>query len=292
MVGAFLLSDPTFRYPRLGVSLERSLPQLGGKDLITMHVSLDTGTELLGEDQLGEEPAIQDSFTLLMILSEEMQPRSESGEVLYKVEEMQSEQWAWKKAELNKLQARSQVFPRALATSPTITIPKTHELAESDVWTPFVMALWPKLPEGMQKAGKSSWVDQFSYTEKNPLGGDPIKVNCQLVYRMDKFLNTNYGVYANLLVLGTLQAASGQDPSIKVAGTFKGFSMLDPETGRVAGGEYRVEQRVMVQKPNLPVARTTTYQGVRYWRPKFHQGMQGGPKAIPAATPAAAPAGS
>jgi hypothetical protein len=284
LIGGFIISDPTFRYPRLGVQLSRSLEDLAGRDPITMQVSLDTGTELLTEDQLGEEPAIQDSFTLLMILSEDVQPKAESASVLYKVEEMQSEQWAWKKAELNKLQARTQIFARALATAPVVTVPKPHELAEGDVWAPFVMSLWPKLPEGFQKAGKASWSDQYSYTEKSPLNGDAIKVNCQLVYRLDKFLNTNYGLYANLVVLGTLSAASGQDPSIKVEGTFKGFSMIDPETGRVAGGEYRLEQRVMVQQPNLPIARTTTFQGVRYWRPKFHQGMQG-PSSLPAATP-------
>jgi hypothetical protein len=289
LIGAFVVSDPTFRYPRMGVKLSRSLEGLAGKDLITMQVSLDTGTELLTEDQLREEPSIQDSFTLLMILSEEIQPKSESANVMYKVEEMQSEQWAWKKAELNKLQARTQIFPRALATTPVMTVPKPHELAESDVWTPFVMAMWPKLPEGFQKAGKSSWSDQYSYTEKNPLGGDPIKVNCQQVYRLDKFINTNSGVYANLIVLGTLQAASGQDPSLKVEGTFKGFCLLDPETGRVSSGEYRMEQRVMVQKPNLPIARTTTFQGVRYWRPKFHQGMKA-PAPGPAATPGASAA--
>lgn len=285
LVGGFIVADPTFRYPLMGVQLDRPLQGLAGKDAITMQVSLDTGTELVSEDQLRSEPAVQDSFNLLLILSEDVQPKSESANVLYKVEEMQSEQWAWKKAELNKLQARTQIFPKALATTPVITVPKTHELAESDVWTPFMMALWPKLPEGFQKAGKSSWSDQFSYTEKTPLGGDPVKINCQLVYKMDKFLNTNYGVYANLLVLGTLQAASGQDPSLKVTGTFKGFAMLDPDTGRVAGGEYRIEQQVMVHKPNLPIARTTTYQGVRYWRPKFHQGMQGPKTAVPAATP-------
>lgn len=288
LVAAFIVSDPTFRYPRFGVGLTRSLPKLQGKDPITMQVSLDTGTEVLGEGHHDEEPAIQDSFTLLMILSEDVQTQGNSANVVYKVEEMQSEQWAWKKAELNKLQARTQIFPQALATTPSISVPKPHELAESDVWTPVVMALWPKLPEGMQKAGRSSWNDQFSYLEKNPLGGDEIKVNCQLVYRLEKFLNTNYGLYANVLTLGTLTAASGQDPSVKVTGTVKGFLMLDPETGRVAGGEYRIEQQVMVQKPNLPTVRTSTYQGVRYWRPKFHQGMPA-PAAIPTNSEPTAP---
>lgn len=285
-VAAFVLSDPTFRYPRMGVQLSRSLEKLESKDLITMQVSLDTGTEVLGQDQLSEEPAIQDSFTLLMILSEDVQAATGSANVVYKVEEMQSEQWAWKKAELNKLQARTQVFPRALATTPNMSVPKPHELAELDVWTPLVMSLWPKLPEGFQKAGRSSWNEQFSYTEKNPLGGEPVKVNCQMVYRLDKFLNTNYGVYANVLTLGTLTAASGQDPSVKVKGTVKGFLMLDPETGRVSGGEYRVEQQILHEKPNMPILRTSTFQGVRYWRPKFHQGAQG-PAPIPASTPTA-----
>lgn len=275
LIAGFIVSDPTFRYPRLGVQLHRPLEGLAGKDPITMQVSLETGTELLTEDQLGEEPAVQDTFTLLLILSEDVQPRSESANVLYKVEEMQSEQWAWKKAELNKLQARTQAFPKALATTPVVSVPKPHELAESDVWTPFVMSLWPKLPEGYQKAGKSSWSDQFSYTEKHPLGGEPIKVNCQMVYRMDKFINTNHGVYANILLLGTLQAASGQDPSVKVNGTFKGFALLDPETGRVASGEYRIEQQVLVAQLNLPIARTATFQGVRFWRPRFSQNVKG-----------------
>jgi hypothetical protein len=291
LIGGFYISDPTFRYPRIGVKLERPLPALVGKDPITVQLSLDTGTELLPEEQLSEEPAIQDSFTLLLILSEDISAKAESANVLYKVEEMQSEQWAWKKAELNKLQARTQIFAQAAATTPTLSIPKPHELAEADVWTPLVMAMWPKLPEGLQKGGKSSWSDQYSYSEKSPLGGDPVKINCQLVYRMDKFIETNHGIYANLLVLGSLQAASGQDPSIKVTGTFKGFSMIDPETGRVVGGEYRIAQQVMVAKPNLPVARTSTFQGVRYWRPKFHQGNPQGPAPaagttpIPASTP-------
>ena len=273
LVGLFVLSDPTFRYPRLGVQLSRPLEKLAGTDPITVMVSLDTGTEILTEDKLSEEPAVQDTFNLLMVLTEEVQPKSESANVLYKVAEMQSEQWAWKKAELNKLQARVQAFPRNLPTTPVITVPKMSELAESDVWTPLIMTLWPKLPEGFLKAPRTSWSDQFSYTEKTALGGDPVKINCQLVYRLENFQNTNFGVYANVFYLGTFSAASGQDPSLKVEGTMKGYCLVEPETGRVSGGEYRIEQRVMVQKPNLPVLRTTTFQGLRFWRPKFHQKM-------------------
>lgn len=273
LTGLFVLSDPTFRYPRLGVQLSRPLEKLAGTDPITVMVSLDTGTEIVSEEKTGEEPAIQDTFNLLMVLTEEVQPKSESANVLYKVAEMQSEQWAWKKAELNKLQARVQAFPRNLPTTPVITVPQVSELAESDVWTPLIMTLWPKLPEGFLKAPRTSWSDQFSYTEKTALGGDPVKINCQLVYRLENFQNTNYGVYANVFYLGTFSAASGQDPSLKVEGTMKGYCLVEPETGRVSGGEYRIEQRVMVQKPNLPILRTTTFQGLRFWRPKFHQTM-------------------
>ncbi len=273
LTGLFVLSDPTFRYPRLGVQLSRPLEKLAGKDAITVMVSLDTGREILAEDEPGDEPAIQDNFTLLMILSEEVQLKSESANVLYKVAEMQSEQWAWKKAELNKLQARTQVFPRNLPTTPVITVPKSSELAESDVWTPLLMTLWPKFPEGFLKAPQTSWSEQFSYTEKTAMGGDPVKINCQLVYRLENFQNTKFGVYANVFYLGTLSAASGQDPSLKVEGTMKGYCLVEPETGRVSGGEYRIAQKVMVKKPNLPILRTNTFQGLRFWRPKFHQGM-------------------
>ena len=273
LTGLFILSDPTFRYPYLGVQLSRPLEKLAGKDPITVMVSLDTGTEILTSDKLGDDPTVQDTFNLLMILSEEVQPKTESADVLYKVEEMQSEQWAWQKAEINKLQARAQIFPHNLATTPVLTFPKASELAESDVWTPLVMTLWPKFPEGFLKAPKTSWSDQFSYTEKTPVGGDPVKINCQLVYRLENFQNKKIGVYANVFYLGTLSAASGQDPSLKVEGTMKGYCLVEPDTGRVSGGEYRIEQKVMVAKPNLPVLRTTTFQGLRFWRPKFHQGM-------------------
>lgn len=289
MVGGFILSDPTFRYPRLGVSLERDLAALAGKDPLTLQVSLDTGVELLPEEQLSEEPAIQDSFTLLLILSEELQARTDTADVLYKVEEMQSEQWAWKKAELNKLQARTQVSSRALPSAPLITVPKAHELAEQDVWAPVVLSLWPKLPTGLQKAGRSSWSDQFRYEEKSPLGGQPVSVSCQLVYRLDKFVNTSHGVYANLLVLGTLSATPGQDPTIAVEGTFKGFVLVDPETGRTVGGEHRLEQQVLIRKPGLPVARATTFVGARYWRPRFHQASPGQTMPSAASTPQEAP---
>jgi hypothetical protein len=285
LTGAFVISDPTFRYPHFGVRLSRPLAGLKGRDAITMQVSLDTGTEILAADQLSSEPAIQDSFNLLMILSEDVQPKTESAAVVYKVEEMQSEQWAWKKAQLNKLQARTEVSARDLPSTPAITVPQTSELAESDVWTPFVMTLWPKVPEGLRKTG-ATWTDQFSYTEKTPLAGDPVKINCNLAYRLDNFVNTDYGVYVNVLVLGTLSAASGQDPSLQVNGTFKGFCLIDPEAGRVSSGEYRLEQQVMVKKPNLPVARTTTFQGVRFWRPKFHK-APAAPR--PGVTPAARP---
>lgn len=273
LTGLFVLCDPTFRYPLVGVKLSRPLDKLAGTDPITVMASVDTGTEIVSTDELGEEPTVQDSFNLLMILSEEVAPQSESANVLYKVAEMQSEQWAWKKAEINKLQARTEIFPQGLATTPNLTVPKASELAESDVWTPLVMSLWPKLPQGFVKAGKTSWSEQFSYSEKTPLGNDPVKINCQLVYRLENFQNTKHGVYANVFYLGTLSAASGQDPDLKVEGTMKGYSLLEPETGRVSGGEYRIVQKVMVQKPNLPVLRTTTFQGMRFWRPKFHQGM-------------------
>lgn len=289
LVAIFVLADPTFRYPHIGVQLSRPLDKLAGRDPVTLQVSLDTGTELIAEENLGDEPTVQDSFTLLMILSEEIQPQAESASVLYKVEEMQSEGWAWKQARLNKLQARTQIFESDLPAPLQITVPEQSELSESDVWTPLVAMMWPKLPSGFQKAGRASWNDQFSYQEKNPMGGDPINVNCQLLYRLENFQNTKYGIYANIQVLGTLSPASGQDPKFDVKGTFKGFCLLDPETGRVSGGEYRFEQRVLVRQPNLPVARTTTYQGVRFWRPKFHQGMGAqAPKANapePTATP-------
>lgn len=277
----FVLSDPVYRYPYWGVKLSRNLNKLAGKDLITVQISLDSGTDLIPAEELSSEPAIQDNFNLLLILSENTEPKSESASVLYKVEEMQSEQWAWKKAELNKLQIRSQATARQLPTKPIISIPHSSRLTEEDVWTPFVTSLWPKLPDGLLKAGKTSWSDRYSFGYKNPLGGKPIEINCQLVYRLDNFINTNQGIFANVTALGTLSTAAGQDPTLSVKGVFKGYSMIDPASGRVNGGEYRIEQQVMVQKPNLPVARTTTFQGVRYWRPKFDKEMKSNPASVP-----------
>ena len=95
------LADPTIRYPILGVSLSRDLQALNGSDPMTVMLSVETGTEVLPEEQLSEEPAVQDEYTLLMILREEFKAQSESAAVSYEVEEMESEQWAWKEAKLN-----------------------------------------------------------------------------------------------------------------------------------------------------------------------------------------------
>lgn len=276
LTGIFVFSDPVYRYPYFGVHLERELAALTGKSMLTVQVSLDTGTDIVPEEELSSEPALQDNFNLLLIFSEDVQPKTESASVLYKVEEMQSEQWAWKKAELNKLQLRTDIAPRGLPTAPQITIPHPSRLADSDVWTPFVCAVWPKFPSGLLKAGKAHWSDRIAYEQQGPLGHS-VKIQAQLVYRLDGFVNTSHGVFANVGVLGTLSVAPGQDPSLSVTGTLKGYALIDPQTGRTSGGDYRVEQRILAHKPGLPVARAATYQGIRFWRPSFDKALAAQP---------------
>jgi hypothetical protein len=268
------LADPTIRYPYFGVQLERDLSSLEGTDPVTVMLSVETGTELLSEDKLSDEPAVQDEYSLLMILREDLKAQSESADVTYEVEEMESQQWAWQEAELNKLKARSQVFPRQAAIAPTLTFPKETVMASNEVWTPLITSIWPTLPKGFQKAGTSTWQDQLSFQEENPLTRTPTKVNHNLVYKLDKFVNTDRGVLVNVLVLGSVTEGSDVDPTVEVRGTLKGFVLIDPETGRTYGGEYRLEERFHVRQPGLPVLRKTTYQGARFWRPMFYKMSQ------------------
>jgi hypothetical protein len=274
LIAIAALADPTIRYPYIGVSLIRDLDALQGTDPVTVMLSVETGVELLSEDQLSEEPVVQDQYSLLMVLREEVKAQEESANVTYDVEEMESEQWAWKEAELNKLKARTQVFPTGIALAPTLTFPKESVMATSEVWTPLIASFWPELPGGFQRAGKSSWQEQLSYTQAHPITGSPTKINCNLVYRLDKFVNTDRGVLANVLVLGSFAEGSESDPSVEVRGTLKGFTLIEPDTGRAYGGEYRVEERFLVKKPGLPVLRKTTYQGARFWRPMFYKMSQ------------------
>jgi len=106
------------------------------------------------------------------------------------------------------------------------------------------------------------------------LTGEPVKVNYNLVYKLDKFVNTDRGVLVNLIVLGSIAEGSDVDPSVEVRGTYKGFVLLEPETGRAYGGEYRIEERFHVKQPGLPVLRKTTYQGAKFWRPMFYKMSQ------------------
>ena len=68
MIAIAALMDPTVRYPYFGVKLNRDIAVLEGSDPITVMISVETGKELLSEEALTEDPAIQDEYTLLMIL--------------------------------------------------------------------------------------------------------------------------------------------------------------------------------------------------------------------------------
>lgn len=293
LVALAALADPTIRYPYIGVTLQRDLAALEGTDPVTVMLSVETGTEILTEEQLSEEPVVQDDYTLLMILREEIKPQNETATVAYDVEEMESEQWAWQEAKLNEVKATTQITPRQLSPAPQLVSPSDSVMASTTVWTPLITSFWPKLPEGLQKAGKSNWQEQLSLEEEHPLTGEPVTVNYNLVYRLDKFINTEKGILANVLVLGSLAEGSEVDPSVEVRGTLKGFVLIEPDTGRAYGGEYRVEERFLV-KQHGAVVRKTTYQGARFWRPMFYKmsqqqpaasGEPGGEPAQPEATP-------
>lgn len=290
LVGVAALMDPTIRYPILGVSFSRDLQALNGSDPLTVMLSVETGLEMLPEEELAEEPAVQDNYNLLVILREEFQAQSESATVMYGVEEMESEQWAWKEAKLKELKARTEVSALGVAKAPAITVPKKSTMASNEVWTPLILSFWPKLPEGLQRAG-ATWQEQVPFEENEPLTGKPIKVNYNLVYKLDKFINTDNGVLANLIVVGSIDESTEVSERIDVRGTYKGYILVEPESGRVYGGEYRIEERIAVKQPNLPVLRKVTYQGARFWRPMFYKMSQhqltGGE--APTAPPEAAP---
>lgn len=269
-VGVFLMLDPTFRYPLMGVKLERELSEIQGRDVVAVRLSLETGTELLSEEDLQTEPVVQDDYNVFLLLEESLQNKQESAELVYKVEKMESDQWAWKKAQLNKLQLRSEAYPRKICLTPTLTFPKDSEMATQDVWAPFLSFLWPKYQEGFLKAGRSHWTEQFSFKAKTPLHGKETVVVCKLVYSLGTFQNTGDNVLAQVSVLGTL-SAGGDEETVEVQGTIKGHCLVEPEFGRVFGGEYRIEQRIMVRQPGLPVLRKTSYQGAQFWRPMFEK---------------------
>lgn len=271
LIGLAVLSDPTFRYPWFGVLLQRDLSALEGEDRLAVMVSVDAGLEMVAEEDLYEEPSVQDSYTLLILMKENLIQQKKSASVIYNVEQMESEQWAWQQARLDKLSIRSEVFPSQLPLNPQLTVPKPHELTRPTVWAPWLVTLWPKFPTGMQKAGRSSWSEQFSILESDPVSGEPFPVNLKLVYQLRNFQNTNDGVLANVFMVGTYGLGAEGSGGREVSGVYKGFVLVDPSTGRVTGGEYRTEQIIAVRQPGLPVVRKAVYQGVRFWRPKYLQ---------------------
>lgn len=273
LVGVAALMDPTIRYPILGVSFARDLQAIKGSDPLTVMLSVESGLEMLPEEDLDEEPAVQDSYNLLMVLREEVQPQTKSATAVYAVEEMESEQWAWKEAKLKELKARTDFTSHGIAQAPSVSVPKKSIMATNEVWTPLILSLWPKLPEGMQKAG-ATWQEQVPFEAEEPLTGKAVKVNYNLVYKLDKFINTEKGILANLIVLGSIDEGTDVSDTVDVRGTFKGYILLEPESGRVYGGEYRIEERFMIKQPDLPVLRRTTYQGARFWRPMFYKMSQ------------------
>lgn len=274
LVSIALLLDPTIRYPYIGVSLERDLNALDGSDPMTVMLSVESGTELISEESLSEEPSIQDEYTLLMILREEFKAQKQSATVTYDVEEMESEQWAWQEVKLNELKAQTKVSPRGIAKTPQLEFSQESVMASARVWNPLLTSFWPKLPEGLQRAGKGTWQEQFSYEEPNPIDGKSTRINYNLLYRLDKFINTEQGILANILILGTISEASEVDSEVEVRGTIKGFVLLQPNTGRIYGGEYRIDEQFLIRQPGLPVYRRATYQGARFWRPMFYKMSQ------------------
>ena len=280
MVVLFALSDPTIRYPYIGVQLSRQLPALHGSDPMTVMLSVETGTDMVTEEELQtQEPVVQDEYSLFMILREELKSQTESAQVEYKVERMESEQWAWQEAELNKLSAQTQIFPQKGAQAPKLEYPKESTMASEEVWTPLISSFWPKLPDGLQRAGRSSWQDRVTFKEKHPLTKELTPVNYNLVYRLESFVNTERGLLANIVYVGSITEGSEVDATVSVRGTVKGFTLIEPDTGRAYGGENRIEEKFMGKKPNLPVLRKTTYQGARFWRPMFYKMAQEQPDA-------------
>ncbi len=271
LTGLAVLSDATFRYPWFGVELLRDLSALEGEDSLAVMVSVDAGLEMVAEEDLHEEPSVQDSYTLLILMKEKLIQQKKSATVIYNVEQMESEQWAWQQARLDKLSIRSEVFPSQLPLNPQLTVPQPHELTRPTVWAPWLVTLWPKFPSGMQKAGRSSWSEQFSILESDPVTGEPFPVSLKLVYQLRNFQNTSEGVLANVFIVGTYGLGAESSENREVTGLYKGFVLVDPSTGRVTGGEYRTEQVVAVRQPGLPVVRKAVYQGVRFWRPKYMQ---------------------
>lgn len=269
LVALAALADPTIRYRYIGVNLSRDLPALDGTDPLTVMLSVETGTELIPEDQLAEEPAVQDEFSLFLILREEFKNQEESASVHYSVEKMESEQWAWQEAQLDKLEARTQVFPQAIAQAPTLTVPKESVMASAEIWTPLISSFWPKLPPELKKARSASWQEQVSLKTKNPMTAENVKVNYNLVYTLENFVNTERGLLANIRLLGSIRESGDVDQSIEVRGTIKGVILVEPDSGRTYGGEYRIEERFLIRQPNLPVFRKVTYQGARFWRPMY-----------------------
>ena len=265
------LADPTIRYPFLGVQLERELEQLEGSDPMTVLLSVESGSELISEDLLSEEPAVQDEYSVFFILREELRKQKESASAHYTVEKMESEQWAWKEAELDKLEARAQVYPKQICSSPQIQREKTSVMSSDGVWTPLLTFFWPKLPDGFQKAGQKTWQDRVTYRSTNPVTKEEMNVNINLVYRLDKFVNTEHGVLANVFVLGGLTEGSETKENVDVKGSLEGFVLIETDTGRAYGGEYRIEEHSLVRQANLPVVRRATYQGAKFWRPMFYK---------------------
>ncbi len=277
LIGLAVLTDPTFRYPWFGVLLERDLTKLQGEEPIALMLSVEAGTELVSEEDLETPPSVQDTYSLLILLKETLQAQKKSGTVRYDIEQMESEQWAWQQARLDKLAIRSEVFPRSLPIAPQLTIPEDHEVTRPAVWAPWLATMWPKLPSGLQKAGKASWSERLSVPLKDPVSKEDLTLTYQLVYQLRNFQNTSQGVYANISMVGTLLPGQGLSEGREISGKFLGFVLLDPESGKVVGGEYRIEQVVTVRQAGLPAVRQAVYQGARFWRPtRLTTGFQSG----------------
>lgn len=262
LTGVFCLTLPEVRYRYLGVKLGHHLKE-GDTDRIMVELSLERGQEIRAAGE-SSEPSLQESYQAKILLQETVKETSDGLSLSYQMKEMSSEQWEWTRGEIGALEFLVRVFPTGTPSSLEIRNAKSSALLEDSVMLPMFTMLWPKLPKGMARAGKSSWTAQVPVSlELSLLGKNQVSLQHALAYKMGSFQKTESRILAQVNVVGRLRT---EHPQTEGTGAINGVVLIDPESGKCIGGQYSLEETVKVQLSGLPEFQWAQVQNVTFYR--------------------------
>lgn len=255
-----IVSIPELRLEVLGTSMSMRLAP-GSVHRVGVKLSLETGQEIRGKDSPEEPTPFQEDHQAGFILEETVKQTQGEPTFSYRVTELQSEQWEWSRGQVGGSRFDLRLFPNGLPAGLDKSVPSESALTSDTVLVPLFAMLWPRLPDGMVKAGGRQWNGQYPVNIE--LLGQKITLEENLSYNIEKFTPMGGRSVAATQCVGSIRHRS---EVAEADGKIKAVCLIDPETGHGVGADYRIETVVKINLPNSPEYRWVEGQSVQIWR--------------------------